>query len=134
MTKYQMSDRDKSRSVCWQYALACILDIHPSKVPNFPKKKKSHQADSTRKWLKEKFNKGLVFVPINWFAESLQYHRLNERGGPSGYTILIYGCYGTETDTHSIIAKDGLYYYDPNDDVAHEELTQPLGFYIIYNL
>jgi hypothetical protein len=133
MTKYQMTERDKSRGVCWQYALACLLDIKPTKVPNFPKHKTGHQADATRKWLADKFNKGLVFVPINWFAESKKYHRYNERGGPSGYSILIFDT-NKETDTHAIIAKDGKYYYDPNDDVDHNDLTVPLGFFLVYDL
>ena len=133
MTKYQMSKKDKSRGVCWQYALACILDMNPSTVPNFPKSKKQHQFDSTRVWLKKKLNKGLVFIPINWFAESKLYHRYNERGGPSGYTILIYDCVD-DGESHSIIAKDGLYYYDPNDEVDHMELSVPLGFFVIYDL
>lgn len=128
-----MPTRDKSRGVCWKYALACILDINPDKVPNFPKHKKAHQLDATRIWLKEKFNKGLVFVPINWFAEAKKYHRYNERGGPSGYTIMIYGCDKAD-DTHSVIAKDGKYYHDPNDEVDHADLTVPLGYCIIYDL
>lgn len=128
-----MPEKDKSRSVCWQYALACILDVKPSRVPNFPKGKKDHQADSTRKWLKQKFKKGLVFIPINWFAESKRYHRYNSLGGPEGYSIMIYDT-NKDTDTHAVIAKDGKYFFDPNDEVSHEDLTVPLGFFVIYDL
>ena len=133
MTKYMMTPRDKSRSLCWPYALACILSIHPSKVPVFSKRKQGHQIDETREWLKEKFNKSIVFVPINCFAEASKYHRNNERGGPSGYTILAYSTSDPDID-HVVIAKDGKYYYDPNDEVAYQDLQTPIGFYVIYDL
>lgn len=128
-----MTNRDKIRGVCWQYALACLLDIHPTKVPNFPKGKNRHQFDSTRQWLKSKFNKGLVYIPINNFAEARRNHRYNCLGGPEGYSILNYGTNSVE-ETHAIIAKDGKYYFDPNDRVDHNTLTSPLGFFIIYDL
>lgn len=133
MKLYQMTERDKSRSVCWKYAIACLLGVHPSKVPIFSKRKNGHQIDETRAWLKEKYNKSLVFIPINCFAEAEKYHRNNARGGPCGYSILAYSTTDPEVD-HVVIAKDGKYYHDPNDGVAYQDLHTPLGYYIIYDL
>ena len=87
----------------------------------------------TRKWLKKKFKKGIVYIPYNCFLETSKY-RDNPRGGPDGYSIMILSTVDDDI-THAVIAKDGKFCHDPNDTPDRQgEFKVPVGFCIIYKL
>lgn len=132
MKRYKMPKKDMLKGVCWKYALACMLEIPPKRVPNFVTPKCKDPDDQTRLWLKTKFNKGMVYIPINQFLEAEDSNRRNPRGGPSGYSIIIIDT-NDEKVVHSAIALDGILCFDSCDS-DKDTFTTPLGFYVIYDL
>lgn len=133
MKFHEMPERDQTKGLCWKYALACILNIHPKKVPDLMADHIEDGMESTRKWLKKKFNKGIVYVPFHCFLETGD-ERENPRGGPDGYTIMVLDT-TEEGMTHAVVAKDGKFIHDPNNIPGRQvEFTHPIGFCIIYNL
>jgi hypothetical protein len=133
MKFYKMKKKDRTKGVCWKYALACVLGISPEKVPNFVKKNSKDDSGRTREWLKRKFNKSMVYVPIRCFMETST-EKNNPCGGPDGYSIMILSTNEEDVD-HAVIAKDGKFFYDPNDEFGGESIfLHPTGYCIIYNL
>lgn len=127
-----MSKKVMKMGLCWKYALACILEVSPKTVPNFVADKVNDDDDLTRAWLKKKFKKGLVYIPINQFLESDDHGRRNPRGGPAGYSIMLLKTNDEKAD-HVVIALDGVMCFNPcNND--NEEFEHPIGFYLIYDL
>lgn len=133
MKFYRMTPLDQTKGLCWKYAMACILNISPKKVPCFVSDDSVDDMNRTRKWLRNKFNKSIVYIPINCFFET-SVEKNNPCGGPDGYSIMILGT-NEENVEHAVIAKDGRFFYDPNDYPGRETLfTCPIGFCVIYNL
>ena len=54
MRRYTTDTKD----TCWPDCLACILEVSPSRVPDFVKLYKHEYMDCSRKWLEENFKKG----------------------------------------------------------------------------
>lgn len=131
MKFHKMPERHQFKGLCWKYALACILNIHPKRVPDFMSDHIKDSMDRTRKWLKKKFNKGMVYVPFNCFLEQCD-DTDNPKGGPDGYSIMIVDTVEDDT-THAVIAKDGKFIHDPNPGVG-DKLKYPVGFCIVYDL
>ena len=131
MRCYKMTKKDMTRGLCWKYALACLLGISPKKIPNFVTNNNNNDdIGNTRKWLKKKFKKTLVYIPINQFMESSK-KRENPCGGPDGYSIMIIS--STDNDIeHAVIAKDGKFFFDSCDS-DHNTFTHPTGFFVMYN-
>ena len=132
MIPYKMSEKDMSKGICWKYAIACILGVNPSKIPNFVTDKSTDDVERTRTWLKKKYKKTIIWLPINLFLESECKDRENPRGGPDGYSIIIIDTIKDNT-THAAIAKDGRLFFNSCDN-PNTEFTHPVGFYIIYDL
>lgn len=132
MKPYKMSEKDMTKGICWKYALACMLNVKPSKVPSFLDEDSSNMEDRTRVWLQKKHKKSLVYLPINLFFESTDENRFNARGGPEGFSIMLLET-TDENVNHVVIAKDGKYFFNPCDN-DFREFTTPLGFYIVYDL
>jgi hypothetical protein len=133
MKFHKMPPKHQTKGLCWKYALACILNVNPSKVPDLMRDDIEDGMAATRKWLQKKFNKGIVYVPLSCFLETGE-EKENPCGGPDGYTIMVLKT--TEEDVeHAVIAKDGKFCHDPND-VPHREreFTHLAGFCIIYDL
>lgn len=132
MKCYKMTPKDMTRGVCWQYALACMLEIKPSKIPNFVTPKSDIDIeDRTRAWLQKKHKKSIVYLPVNLFFESEDIGRYNSRGGPDGFSIMLIRT-NDETVNHVVIAKDGKYHFNPCDN-AFTDFQHTLGFYVIYD-
>lgn len=133
MKFHTMADADRTKGLCWKYALACILNISPKRVPNFVRADSPDDAGRTRKWLKKNFNKSMVYVPIHCFLETCT-ERDNPCNGPDGYSILILSTHD-EGEQHAVIAKDGKFIHDPNDLEGRERLFKHIvGYCIIYDL
>jgi hypothetical protein len=132
MKPYKMPAKDMLKGICWKYAIACILEISPKKVPNFVTKKSMDDVERTRKWLIEKHKKSIVWMPMHLFLESACRNRENPRGGPDGYSIIIIDTVNDDS-THAAIAKDGKLCFNPCDN-EYTEFKHPIGFYIIHDL
>ena len=132
MKQYKMPQKDMAKGLCWKYALACILEIHPSKVPNFVTDKSKDDNDRTRAWLRKKFNKSILYIPINAFYESEDSDRRNPMGGPEGYSILEIET-EDENSNHVAIAKDGKFFFNSCNN-EWKIFKHPIGFYIIHDL
>ena len=135
MKFHKMPKRHQTKGLCWKYALACVLNIRPKKVPDFMSKakKNGNGMEETRQWLKKKFKKGLIYVPFHCFLETGK-EAENPRGGPDGYSIMILKTEDEDVD-HAVIAKNGKFIHDPNDVPNREkEFKYPTGFCIIYDL
>lgn len=132
MKRYKMPKKVMTKGLCWKYALACILEVHPKGVPNFVTNKSKDDDDRTRAWLKRKFKKGLIYIPINEFLESRDHGRNNPRGGPEGYSIMVIETTDEKTD-HVVIALNGIMCFNPCDN-DHDDFLHPVGFYVIYDL
>jgi hypothetical protein len=128
-----MPEKHQSKGLCWKYAIACVLGVNPKQVPDFMRDSIDDGMAATRKWLKKKYNKGMVYVPYNCFLET-NTSRDNPPGGPDGYSIMILETV-EEGITHAVVAKDGKFIHDPNDFPGREkEFKHPVGFCIFYNL
>ena len=128
MKPYKMPEKDRTKGVCWRYALACILEVNPKKIPDFVHKHPEKYLLKTREWLDEKYGKGMVFIPINQFMETS--HRFNPSGGPLGHSIMIIDT-KDEDENHAVIAFNGCLLFDPAEN-DHDFFTVPLGFFVIY--
>lgn len=87
--------------------------------------------DATRKWLAQKWKKGLVFIPSKNFMES-GLLRNNESGGPLGYSIGLLSMVDDRAN-HAVICYDGKLYWD-NGSERSQEYDQMVGYYIVYDL
>ena len=120
-----------ARGTCWRDAIGCILEIRPAKVPDFLKLYNDNYIDETRKWLKEKLNKSIIFVPANVFMET-GVMKLNPPVGPSGFSIGLMNMIG-EGNNHAVDCKDGMVYYD-NGQERSLEYNHLEGYFLIYDL
>lgn len=127
MHKYSTDTVD----TCWKDSIACILEINPRYVPDFVKLYKGQYLDETRKWLAEKYGKGLVYIPSKNFMETGE-TRNNPPVGPSGFSI---GLLSMVDDTayHALICFNGGVIWDNGDDRS-QEYNIIMGYYVIYDL
>jgi len=108
-----------------------MLEVKPSKVPDFVKLYKNQYMDRTRQWLKDNFNKGLAYIPANQFMETCDL-RFNPPIGPSGYSIG-YMSMLSGKDHHALICFNGGVLWD-NGDERHDEYEVLKGYFVIYDL
>ena len=128
-----MPAKHQTKGLCWKYAIACVLGISPKRVPDLMRDDIKDGMAETRKWLKKRFNKGMVYVPYNCFLET-NTARDNPLGGPDGYSIMILETV-EEDITHAVVAKDGKFIHDPNQAPGREkDFKYPVGFCIFYPL
>ncbi len=120
-----------TKDTCWRDTLACLLEIDPRYVPDFVKKYGDSYLDETRKWLRERYNKGLIYVPVNAFMETGKV-RQNGPIGPDGYSIA-YVDMIDEKLAHAVVCFNGGVFWD-NGDNRNEEYKHIEGYYIIYDL
>ena len=106
MKRYTTNTAD----TCWNDSLACLLEIPPKRVPNFLKLYKDAYMDETRKWLKENFNKGIIYIPARAFMECSK-SRYNPPIGPSGFSIVIFDMVD-DRKRHAAIAFNGGVLWD----------------------
>lgn len=123
--------RTKTKDTCWPDCLACLLEINPKRVPNFVKLYRMRYMDETRKWLAEKFNKGLVYIPSRAFMETGTL-RQNPPIGPSGYSI-IHLSMVDDRAMHVAIAYNGGIIFD-NGDSREIEYDKVEGYFVLYDL
>lgn len=127
MKPYTTSTKD----TCWKDSLACLLEIEPRRVPDFVKKYGDTYMDETRKWLKEKFNKGLVYIPAAAFMETGKM-RQNGPIGPEGYSIAYMSMVNSDS-AHAVVCFNGGVFWD-NGDNRSQEYDHIDGYYVIYDL
>ena len=127
MKKYVTDTKD----TCWPDCIAAMLEIKPSKVPNFVKLYKNVYMNATRDWLKDNFNKGLVYIPARAFMETSGL-RQNPPMGPTGYSI-VHLSMVDDRSRHVAIAFNGGLLFD-NGDSREEEYGTILGFFVMYDL
>jgi len=127
MRKFVTSTAD----TCWRDSIACILGVPPSRVPDFVKLYKNEYMQKTHKWLREKYKKGMVYVPSRQFMESGAL-KFNTSGGPGGYSIG-YLSMLTSNAHHAVICKDGEIIWD-NGDSREDDYDVLKGYMIIYDL
>lgn len=127
MKKYITDTKD----TCWTDCLACILEVNPKRVPKFVKLYKGAYMDYTRTWLKENFNKGIVYIPARAFMETKEM-RNNPPIGPSGFSIAHLSMVD-ERAMHVAIAFNGGIIYD-NGDSREDEYGEIHGYFVIYDL
>ncbi len=87
--------------------------------------------NKTRDWLKENFNKGLVYIPARAFMECSSV-RYNGPIGPSGYSIVLFKMVDDRA-RHVAIAFNGGVLWD-NGDSREEEYDCIVGYYVVYDL
>jgi len=87
--------------------------------------------EETRKWLKENFGKGLVYIPARAFMECAK-SRFNPPVGPSGYSIVIFDMVDYRK-SHAAIAFNGGVLWD-NGKSREDEYNNIAGYYVIYDL
>lgn len=121
-----------TEDTCWKDCLACLLEIDPKKVPDFVKLYKDDYMNQTRKWLKKKFDKGLLYIPSRNFMETGEL-KFNESIGPSGYSIAYLTILNRDDASHVIICKDGAMDWD-NGDGCNDEYDVLLGYFVVYDL
>ncbi len=121
-----------TKDTCWKDSLACLLEIEPKYVPDFVKKYGDSYMDETRRWLKEKFNLGMVYVPSNQFMETGPL-RQNGPIGPEGYSLAYVTMEGDQELAHAVVCFNGGVFYDNGDD-RHEEYNHIDGYYVLYDL
>lgn len=127
MKKYVTDTRD----TCWTDCIACMLEINPVRVPKFVTLYRGKYMDMTRDWLKENFNKGLVYIPAKAFMETSAL-RQNSPMGPTGYSI----GHLSMVDDHSmhvVVCYNGGVLWD-NGDSREEEYGTMQGFFVMYDL
>ncbi len=127
MRKYVTGTED----TCWRDCLGCILEINPKRVPNFVKLYGNKYMDSTRDWLKDNFNKGLVYIPARCFMETSEM-RDNPPIGPSGYSIAHLSMV-EKTAMHVVIAFNGGIVYD-NGESRENEYGSIQGYFVLYDI
>jgi hypothetical protein len=108
-----------------------MLEIKPERVPKFVRLYKGNYMEFTRKWLKENFHKGLVYVPAKAFMETAGI-RQNPPMGPTGYSI---GHLSMVDDKsmHVVVCFNGGVLWD-NGDSREEEYGTMQGFFVMYDL
>lgn len=127
MKKYVTDTKD----TCWTDCLACILEVHPKKVPLFVKLYGNKYMDFTRDWLKDNFKKGLVYVPARCFMETSEM-RDNPPIGPSGYSIAHLSMVD-KNSMHVAIAYNGGIVYD-NGESREDEYGVIQGYFVLYDI
>lgn len=116
---------------CWNDCLSCMLEVSPKKVPNFVKLYGNKYMDETRKWLAEKYQKGIVYIPARAFMETCII-RQNPPIGPAGYSIAHLSMVDPRA-MHVAIAYNGGIIWD-NGDSREAEYDKIEGFFILYDL
>jgi hypothetical protein len=112
--------------------LACVLGISPKKVPDFVNHKKGDDyVIKTRDWLRKKFNKSIVYIPVNQFMETSKI-KYNPIMGPEGYSIMVIKTASEGTD-HAVVAFHGGVIHDPTP-LECTDFIAPAGFFVIYDL
>jgi hypothetical protein len=127
-----MPEPDRYKGVCWKYALACMLEIKPSKVPHFVTPKRDNWPEDTRRWLEKYHKKGLVYVTANQFLETCEPY-FNPSGGPDGYSIIVLSSRIEEEENHAAIALDGKLFFDPCETDCND-LGYVIGYFVLYDL
>ena len=127
MKKYVTDTQD----TCWTDCLACILEVKPERVPKFVKLYKNAYMNVTRDWLKDNFNRGLVYIPARAFMETSGI-RQNPPMGPSGYSIAHLSMVN-DRSRHVAVAFNGGILWD-NGDSREEEYGTILGYFVMYDL
>lgn len=87
--------------------------------------------NKTRDWLKGKFKKGLVYIPVRHFMETGKL-RFNAPMGPSGFSIGYMDMVDGEA-SHAVVCFNGGVLWDNGDDRSDEYHTIQ-GYFIIYDL
>ncbi len=121
-----------AKNTCWRDCIACMLEIKPERVPNFVKLYGDAYMDETRKWLKTKFGKGLVYIPTKEFMELGESPRNNPPIGPDGYSIGLLSMIN-DRYTHVVICWGGAPIWDNGDD-RHMEYDLLGGYFVIYDI
>lgn len=121
----------KTKDTCWKDSLACLMEIDPKKIPDFVKKYGDSYMNETRDWLKKKYNKGLVYVPVSAFMETGEM-RQNGPIGPEGYSIA-YMNMVDDSNAHALVCFNGGVFWD-NGDERSKEYDHISGYYVIYDL
>lgn len=121
----------EAKGTCWRDAIACILEVHPKKVPHFVKEYGDNYMDVTRLWLRENFKKGLVYIPSREFMET---NKIRNNGpiGPEGYSIGLLNMVSAGSN-HVVICYNGGVIWDNGDD-RHSEYDALGGYFVIYDL
>jgi hypothetical protein len=109
-----------------------MLEVDPGVIPDFVKKYKDAYMDKTREWLKDYYNKGIVYIPMREFMENGEL-RFNSSMAPMGYSIG-YVAMLADGMAHVIICKDGKVEWDNDDNGKHETYDVLMGYFIIYDL
>ena len=120
-----------TKDTCWKDSLACLLEVHPKKIPDFVKLYKDDYMNKTREWLKEWYGKGLIYVPANAFMET---GKLRQNGciGPEGYSIA-YMSMINSVSAHALVCFNGGVFWD-NGDERSKEYDHIDGYYVLYDL
>lgn len=121
-----------TKDTCWKDSLACLLELEPRRVPDFVKLYGDSYMDKTREWLKEKWDKGLIYVPANAFMETGTKMRQNGPIGPEGFSIG-YMNMVDDSNAHAVVCFNGGVFWDNGDNRAME-YSHISGYYVIYDL
>ena len=119
---------------CFSYAIAHVLKMHPSKVPDFAYGDDSNFAANAHDWLALR-GKGMVFVPNREFYEiengdGVAYNR---KGFPSGEAIAcVQTIEGGEDEYHAVYIRDGVLMLHPNS--SDLTITKIIGYFVVYDL
>jgi hypothetical protein len=122
----------KTKDTCWRDCLACLLEIKPGRVPDFVKLYGDSYMEETRKWLKEEWNRGLVYIPVNAFMETGTKIRQNGPIGPDGFSIG-YMNMVEEDIAHAVVCFNGGVCWDNGQNRAME-YSHISGYFVIYDL
>lgn len=126
----------KTKDTCWKDSIACILEIPPKGVPDFVRLYGDSYMDETRKWLRDNYGLGMVYVPANEFMET---GKLRQNGpiGPEGFSIAYMTMKGEDERedglAHAVVCFNGGVFWDNGDD-RHGEYDHIDGYYVIYEL
>lgn len=120
-----------TKDTCWKDSLACLLEIEPKRVPDFVKLYGNEYMNKSREWLKEKWGKGLVYIPASAFMET---GKLRQNGpiGPEGYSIAYMSMVAKDA-AHALVCFNGGVFWDNGDDRS-KEYDHIDGYYVIYDL
>lgn len=113
---------------CWRTALANFLQVSPKKIPHFIKKFDTTWIQETRKWLKKKHKKSIIYVP----ADIVEFHDWNGKSSsyPMGRCIVIVGFNNNDRATHALLINNGkLLQKHPI-----QKYDKVLGYFFIYDL
>ena len=121
----------KTKNTCWRDTIACILGVNPKLVPDFVHEYRGTYFDETRRWLADKFNKGMVYIPARLFMETCKM-RQNGPIGPAGYSMAYLTMISTDLG-HVAVALNGGLLWD-NGSSREDEYEVIRGYYVIYDL